>query len=332
MPTARSRATAFRNTFFRDFRVLPTNVGMRYRSIWAIALLIFHVLANRGAAAELQLPTLVAGTNSFSNASISKSSPTRVLVRHSLGISTVKISDLDLPVLEQLADAGIVNEAVLKERRRTVLANQKKASVANSTRTNGFAFIGKEKDEHSSIARQLGYKLQSEAGARSDFDATKAIATLSLSIFLGILAGVFLLYILRGWCLFRICKKSLGEGSLLVFVPVLRWFPLANAARMARHWLWIPTFAIVTAGLPPPLPHTPWVVTAYVSLVGVLWLATAILFASWCIKICRQVECSAWLGFLLLLPVLEWLALLYLAFSAEKPKAASAPKRRTLLI
>src|SRR6185436_8829349 len=100
-----------------------------------------------------------------------------------------------------------------------------------------------------------------------------------------VLGTILALYLLFCWCLFRICKKGRGDSSLLVFVPVLQWLPLADAARMKRSLLWVPVFACVGLGWMPPLPKIPAVLFGYAFLVGALWLISAVLFAMWCMKI-----------------------------------------------
>jgi hypothetical protein len=101
-----------------------------------------------------------------------------------------------------------------------------------------------------------------------------------------------------------ICQKAGKPGGFLVWVPLLQIIPLLRAAGMSSWWFlgWL---------LPP------------ISIIAQV---------IWCFKIAQARAKSAFVGFMLLLPVTNLLAILYLAFSegaSEKPKAA--PKKIQLM-
>jgi hypothetical protein len=101
-------------------------------------------------------------------------------------------------------------------------------------------------------------------------------------------AGVaFVLYLLFCWCCRQICRKA-GQTSVgLVWLPLLKQIPLFRAAGMSPWW-------IVTNLLPP------------VFVIG---------FIVWCFKIARARGKGPLTGILLLLPVFNVFAFLYLAFA-----------------
>lgn len=297
---------------------------MRYLGIWVVATLITRAVAAHAASAELHLSSLVAGGTIYSNAIVSASSADRVVIRHTGGIGTVKISGLDTDVRQQLAAAGIISGSAAKDASPQKVKTRSKLKVlaesfaeSQTARPDADAV---QAEENSSFAKRLETRIENEARAhgRGSFDPKAMISMLSYGVVCAIFGGLLALYLLRCWCLFRICKRSTGRGSLLVFVPLFRWLPLVKAAHMTRRWLWVPTFGTVALYLPPPLPHMPWLAASYATLLAVLWVATLVLFGLWCLRICAAVNCTPWLGILLFLPVLDWIGLCYLAFS--KPK------------
>lgn len=297
---------------------------MRHFGIWVVATLIMRAVAAHAASAELHLPSLVAGGSVYSNVVVSASSADRVVIRHTGGIGTVKISGLDTDVRQQLAVAGVISGSAAKDASRQKAKTSSKLKIfaesSGKSETARSSADAVQAEENNSFAKRLGTRIESEGRARGggSFDPKAIIPMLSYGLVCAIFGGLLALYILRCWCLFRICKRSTGQGSLLVFVPIFRWFPLVDAAHMTRHWLWVPTFATIALYLPPPLPHVPWLAASYALLVAALWIATLVLFGIWCLRISAAVNCTPWLGILLFLPVLDWIALCYLAFSTPK--------------
>ncbi len=275
--------------------------------------------------AELAVSRLTINGQVHSNVVVSPSSKGRLMVRHESGIGTVKIVDLEYDVLKQLADAEIIGGSAVKD----LLAKKapKKSPKFYQFSTNDAEIVWQGGDvsltaNASMLAKSVRVRLESEARARGLElpDLEKSISTISLKVGLGILGGFVFLYLLRCWCLFRICQRATGRGSILVFAPLVRWFPLAEAAKMSRHWLAIPVFGLFGLYLPPilsQLPQLPWVPLTYLSVVGTLWIVTVILFLVWCIRISRTLQHSAFVGILLMLPVIDWFALLYVACSGR---------------
>jgi hypothetical protein len=134
-----------------------------------------------------------------------------------------------------------------------------------------------------------------------------------------IFSGIF-----RRYLFFRLCKNATGNGSFLVFIPVLRWIALTEAARMSKQLLLVPTFATVALFLPPPfVQKVPWAAMAYVILVAVLWFATLLLYILWCVRICLNSGRSAGWALFMMFPLFDYVALIVLAFS--EPKADASP-------
>jgi hypothetical protein len=94
-------------------------------------------------------------------------------------------------------------------------------------------------------------------------------------------------YLFHCYCSMLICRKAGHPPGFLVWVPLLQLLPMLRAAGMSRWWF-----------------------VAY--FVPLLNFVPSIL---WCFKIAKARGKSLWIGVLLLLPVTNLFAFLYLAFS-----------------
>ena len=112
---------------------------------------------------------------------------------------------------------------------------------------------------------------------------------------LGILLVFYLFFC---YCCSQICLKATGSSSLLVWIPVLQAIPLFQAAGMSGWWLvacFVPGLNIVAQVL-------------------------------WCINIAKTRGKTIWVAILLILPVTNIFAFLYLAFSSAA--VDDAPPRK----
>jgi hypothetical protein len=105
---------------------------------------------------------------------------------------------------------------------------------------------------------------------------------------LGIALLIYLLlYLFYSYCCMLICRKTGHPPGILVWLPFLKVFPMLRAAGMSGWWLlafFVPLFNLVPLIL-------------------------------WPLKIAKARGKSVWVGVLLLLPVINLFAFLYLAFS-----------------
>jgi hypothetical protein len=105
------------------------------------------------------------------------------------------------------------------------------------------------------------------------------------------------LYFFYCHCCKLICEKTGLQPGPLIWVPLLQWIPLIRAANMSDWWL--------LAFLVPPI-----------NLVAVV---------RWSVKIAKARGKSAGVGLLLLVPFINILAFLYLAFSNGAPPKEEKP-------
>ena len=238
----------------------------------------------------------------------------------------MKLSDLDAEVIRELSGASVISGAAAKELLRRApqpLVTKTPAPAPDSEpapQPVAQTGLGKK----GSIINILTGELRKEAhqrGTEVDAEAAEAAAAMLPIAWRWLLSGLWLAAWLCRRCLyFRIVETATGRTSFLVFLPVFRHIPLMNAAHLSLQWLLIPLFGIVGLFLPPVLGDSPWVVLGYYSLVGVLWLATGILYLVWCVRLCTAVDRTGWLALLLMWPLLDWIALFVLASSSGKPQ------------
>jgi len=108
-----------------------------------------------------------------------------------------------------------------------------------------------------------------------------------------ILALLGILYLFYCYCCWQICRKTSNRAGLFVWLPGFQMIPLLRAAGMSP-WLFLALFLPV------------------VNLI--IWIV-------WCFRICRVRQKGPLLGVLMLLPVTNVLAFVYLALSGYGPEA-----------
>jgi len=108
-----------------------------------------------------------------------------------------------------------------------------------------------------------------------------------------ILALLGILYLFYCYCCWQICRKTSNRAGLFVWLPGFQMIPLLRAAGMSP-WLFLALFLPV------------------VNLI--IWIV-------WCFRICRVRQKNPMLGVLLLLPVTNVLAFVYIALSGYGPEA-----------
>jgi hypothetical protein len=288
--------------------------------MWAMAIAIAQAVDAYGGA-ELLMPRLRAGDKVFSNAVVRPSSASRVLVEHANGLSAVRVLDLDPESLQQLNQAGVATGPIAEELLRQAQAI--KAKETDSSTTNKKAYVS-GLTKKGSVANLISEEVEEEAEEQDTEEKVAAFLSRLPVHWEWMLSGIwFAASLCRRWFYFRIHEASTGHRSWLVFSPLFRWIPMMKAAHMSLQWLFVPVLAIVAVLLPPPLEDSRWAVLTYLGFVGLLWLGVGILYIVWCIRLCAAVERSPLLAFLLMLPLLDWIALFVLASGSGKQESAT---------
>jgi hypothetical protein len=298
---------------------------MQRLRLWLAFLVFAHALMSFSARAALHLPIFNVGTNTYTNVVITRSTGGRVLLDYGRGMTTVRVTNLDLTVQQQLMDAGLVHPLLAKEIEKEIAKRDAALKKAERLQNGAPQALNLENAETTPVAQLVfGQAQQRAAEHRIRFDREWLLGRFGRGLLASVAAALAAAWVVRRFLLYRLCRNATGKGSLLVFVPFLRWIPLADAAGIARAWLLVPIAATVAMFFPPPLLEKfPWAATAYLVFQGALWLVTLLLYVTGCFRVCRKVECSAGWGLFLLLPVLDFIALFVLAFSDGKADASA---------
>jgi hypothetical protein len=156
-------------------------------------------------------------------------------------------------------------------------------------------------------------RLESSTDMRvpSEADVAGLISRLqpSPNMLAGVMATLAIVYLLWCACLKLICVNAGSKPGLMIWLPVLQMFPLLRAAKMSAWWF----------------------VAFLIPLVGV------VAHIVWCVKISRACGKGTLVALLLILPVTNLLAFLYLAISrgtsaSEPAERAEPPQRHTMVL
>lgn len=169
---------------------------------------------------------------------------------------------------------------------------KKGKSASETAQTWAKATMAKVDTQQLKVVEQ---QLQQRFGSRipADFDLKK-VMTPQLLMTVG--AVLLVCHLFFSWCCALICVKAGSPPGLLVWVPLLQLIPMLRAAGMPGLWF----------------------LAYFVPLLNIVAQVV------WSFKIAQARNKSALVGILLLLPVLNVFAFLFLAFSngakAEKPE------------
>jgi hypothetical protein len=129
--------------------------------------------------------------------------------------------------------------------------------------------------------------------------------TKEVKIWLGsFLVGALLIYLFFCYCGALICKKAGAEPSALIWVPILQAIPLLRAAEMSAGWF----------------------------LVLLLPVLNIIVYVIWCSNIARARNKGILTFTCLVLPLINFFAFLYLAFSDSQSKKQPVRSSSTLTL
>jgi len=162
------------------------------------------------------------------------------------------------------------------------------AASASRVTTNPAAIWVKKEIARIDVPKMKGLGKQFEQNFRDQTAAKLSAMHLTGLTVICVGGGIVLLaYLFSSYCLMLICRKTGNPPGFLVWVPVLQCFPMLRAAGMSGWWL----LAYLVPGL------------------------NFVAHILWSLNIAKARGKSVWVGVLLLLPVTNFFAFLYLAFS-----------------
>jgi hypothetical protein len=205
--------------------------------------------------------TLPIGTNIFSKVTVLNKTRTDLFIKHSQGMSNIKVKDLDPGTQMRL---GYQIEQPKPTKMEQVLEATSIRQLESDPRV-------QEVEER--IAAELG-----EALDRVDDQAAFAIA-----------GGITFLYLLFSFLCRSICLKTGNPPNALVWLPFFKQIPLLKAAGMSG-W---------------------WILTNFIPIIFL------VVYIMWCFRIVHSRGKHVVFAVLLLLPVTNVVAFLYLALSGD---------------
>ena len=157
--------------------------------------------------ADEAFPVLEAGSETYSNVTVTSKTGRYIIVSHAKGMTSIKLKDLSPDILKQLGYA--VEEPKPKPLSKTALQQK----------------------------LQLDPRIK-EVAEQKIQEITERIQQLDPKIIQMVLAGLGLGYLFFCYCSMLICKKAGQEPGVLVWLPVIQTFPLLKAAGMSA-WFFL---------------------------------------------------------------------------------------------
>jgi len=261
----------------------------------ALTLCVLHPAL---AALEETFDVLQIGTRTYTNVTVTTKAKTYVFLLYNGGMGNFKVSELPRKAQQKLGYLAPdpVGGAAGTESSFPLEGVESSGPAPKFDRHNPMPWL---KFEIAAL-KSARPKALNETLAQAKGKLPREVTNLSQRDSLIAAGGVFFVYLFFSYCCSLICHKAGGKPGLLVWLPILKVFPLLRAAGMSGWWF---------LGFMLPA----------INIVG---------FIIWCLEISKARGKSAGVGLLLILPVLNILAFLYLAFSQAKTKkvAVRAPR------
>ena len=258
------------------------------RYLGSFLVLLLALLSSRVAAkpgemfmgkAEQTFPVLQTKTGTYTNVTVTKKTKDWIFILHSAGVCNVRASDLTTD--ERIA---LGYEAPPK----TTASGEKDEGVTTAE-TSAAASISRL--PHINLAALKQFAADWRQNRKERESEIKAFLNTHVALVSEVLGVSLVVYILFSSIFWMICRKTHIAPGPLVWVPILQLIPLLRAANMPRVWF----FAF------------------FVPLINIVAM---VVFS---IKIVKSRGKSAWVSILLMFPVINLLAMLYLAFSSSAP-------------
>jgi len=182
----------------------------------ACASLLLLLSFNAYAASEETFVTLKVGDRTYQNVRVTTKGKNFIIISHSAGITSLKVSELPLEILQKLGYAPPPKP------RKHIKEGPMWAGVAVPKMDMAPIQPLKAKLSQAWYRTGLGSKIQ----------PLKHSPRLVISAAVTLLA-VYLFYC---YCCMLICQKTDSNPGLLVFVPLLQAFPMLRAASMSPWW------------------------------------------------------------------------------------------------
>lgn len=230
----------------------------------------------------------------YTNVWVHRQTNYNVLIRHSQGIHTIKLTDLPKEDLDELRPQ-LGDLANIEEDRASVVV-----------------------DKWGEIAGDVELQEMFRSKAKM---ATEMFAYVLIPFLIGwLVAHLIWSYIIK-----RLCDRTETKGGIACWIPFVQMAPMLRAAGFSDKWLGsaialivFPTLLVAIApfvGFNVEPGSLAMMMVAVFVVIG--WLIITVASLMWPFKICSRCQKSPFLGLLMFVPVANIGVVLYLAFSKE---------------
>ena len=275
-------------------------VARRWMSAWFLIILALAGFTLR--AMDEKFETFRAGTQVFSNATVLNKTRTDIFVQHDGGMSNVKVRDVDPDILRALG-YELPGDRV---------------STAKRIQTQIMTNVTQKLDESPQL-KSLEERWQT--------DLQPKLPPITKGLIVGLLGALFVGYLFFCYCCRRIVKKTGHRAGLLIWLPGVKMIPLFQAAGMSAWWyffVWVLPGIVSRVAFHDLSPGSGQAWVLFVSFQVAYLLAILVSFVIWAFKIVSALGKPPIWAVLLLLPLTNVIAFLYLAFSDSTGASASA--------
>ena len=241
---------------------------------------------------ERHFDRLTVGGIVYTNVWVHRQTNYNVLIRHSQGIHTIRLTDLPQEDLDEL--------------------RPQIGDLANI-------------EDDNNVVTEKWDELAGDAELQAVFrERAETIANMMKLVMIPFIIGWVVGHLIWSYVIKRLCEKTETKGGLAVWIPFVQMAPMFRAAGFSDKWIGA---VIALVGFPTLLfaiaPMIGFDIGSAASMVGVAlmavgWLVFAIASIIWPFRICGRCQKSPFLGLLMFLPVVNVGLILYLAFSKEE--------------
>jgi hypothetical protein len=276
------------------------------------------LLNTKTVAGDVQLQEIKTRTDVYQNVTVTGHNETDVFITHSRGMANVKIKDLDAETLWRvgLGPEPGSPEAVAAAEAAANEGNKMPAALAKMFESSSAPVM--ESDMEAQVVGTSAAAGSSGANPFSSLPESaqmqEALASLqsSLPILIGMIVGALLFYLFWCFCLKLIVEKTGNKAGIMIWLPILQFFPALRAANMSGWWLGFPLLTILLvmaagAALMTTVGPSPVLLALLIPYA----IATIVLFVGeimWCIKIVNARGKSGWFAAFMVIWLLSPLA------------------------
>lgn len=248
---------------FQQFNVLAQRIfAVACAALWFVGV----------AFADENFDSLTIGSTTYSNVTVLNKTRTDMFISHARGMANIKVRDMDTETQIKLG---------------YMLPPDKESKP----------FFKPEQVMEKLDANPQVQEVHEMLNLQAQPFLEK-VAEIDDAYIYGFVASLGFVYLSWCFCCRQICKKTGQKPSPLIWLPILKQFPLLTAAGMSKWWFLL-------------------------NFVGLFSIRQIV----WCFKIAKALGKNAFVGFLLVLPVTNVLAFLYLVFASTGGSSKAAPPK-----